>query len=107
MDPAKLAEAVRRADALGAGNSADRGSVEITLVCSNTDFLPRLIRFFQIVKNVAASGHSFSVEADREQSSDYKEALRFDIDGDGADRIFEVLVNGKKAPDVSHKEFRK
>jgi hypothetical protein len=106
IDHAKLDACLAKADALGTGNSANRGSVEVTLRVSNTDFLPRLIRFFQICKSVAAGGHSFEVEADRDDHS-YKEPPRFGIDGDGADRIFEVLVNGKKAPDVPHREFRK
>jgi hypothetical protein len=90
---AGLARAEARLDAV-----AGPAVVSVTIECSDTDFLPALVRFFQIIRDVAAGGHSFEVTADQEQSSDYKDGPpRFSIDGDGSDRIYRILVNGKDA----------
>lgn len=89
-------------------NIEDRDYVEITLKVSNTDFVKPLIRFLQIVKDVADGGHSFDIEADRDQSGEYKDGHpKIGIDGDGADKIYEILVDGKKPKDVRRKEYHK
>lgn len=65
------------------------------------DFAPSFVRFLRSVRKVAAGGHSFSIEADRENASDYRPGgyhgdcqMRTGIDGDGADRIVRILVDG-------------
>ena len=103
----RIDELVAKADAMVARVDSIAGPavVPITIECSG-DFVPYLVRFLQIVRDVAAGGHSFDVVADQDQSSDYKDGPpKVGIDGDGSDRIHRILVSGK---DVGKAEkFRK
>lgn len=63
-------------------------SVEISFEAKG-DCVLLLAQFIQQIGDVAGTGHSFSVIADEQ------EPFRFDIDGDGADRIMNVRVGGK------------
>lgn len=65
------------------------------------DFVNSLVEFLQKVKDVAAGGHSFAIEADRECAGEYDdgECPHVYIDGDGADCIVNIFLDGKKLKD--------
>ena len=62
------------------------------------DMVRGWVDFFREVKKRAEVGHSFSLEADREDGD--KDYPRTGIDGDGSDRIVNILLDGK---DVTEK----
>jgi hypothetical protein len=58
----------------------------------------RMLDFWRYIRDTAAGGHSFVIEADREDfspSKNWKQPPRVSIDGDGADRIGRIFLNGK------------
>lgn len=55
-----------------------------------------LVRMLHHIKSTGSIGHSFQIVVDPD-SSEYRETYGFD--GDGADRIDDIRVDGKPAPD--------
>jgi hypothetical protein len=66
--------------------------VKFTITMSKWDNLTGFIEFWRYVRNTAAGGHSFTVEADRESKNSAPKA-KFEIDGDGADHIGQIFLN--------------
>lgn len=62
----------------------------LTIELNDGDFALPLAEFLATVANIAAQGHSFDIQADPEEKGP-----RVGIDGDGADRILRVLLDGK------------
>lgn len=61
----------------------------LTLELNDGDMVRPLAAFMERVRIVAGGGHSFEIMADED------EPFRVGIDGDGADRILRVLLDGK------------
>lgn len=85
------------------GDAADY-PVKLELELSDSDFVPHLLKFLRYVGAAASSGHSFKLEADREEGAMPEFIEKFGlsgehpsvfIDGDGSDRIGRILLNGK------------
>lgn len=79
--------------------------VQLTLeLTDNYDNLDGLIAFFRYVRAASLAGHGFSLEADREEGAmpEFMEKFglngeypRTYVDGDGADKIGRILLNGE------------
>jgi len=69
--------------------STGRYPVRLELRLSDTDFVPKLVEFLQEVAKRAGGGHSFSLSADED------DPFKCGIDGDGADKIGYIFLNGK------------
>jgi hypothetical protein len=64
------------------------------------EFSRGLAEFLVRCGEVASGGHSFDIEADRDMAKEYSvkgdHYPKIGFDGDGSDRIVEVLFDGKK-----------
>lgn len=93
-------DAQERADAQGRINArADAAPAKHVIeIEASGEFVPQLAAFLQQCGAIAAVGHSFDIEADKEMSAEYEGGHpRIGFDGDGADRIHEVRLDGKVA----------
>jgi hypothetical protein len=70
----------------------DNYPVKLTLELTKWENLSGLIEFWRRVRDSANGGHSFSIEADRDDLGD--KAPRAFCDGDGADHVGRILLNG-------------
>jgi hypothetical protein len=71
----------------------DNYPVKLTLELTKWENLSSLIEFWRRVRDSANGGHSFSIEADRDDLGD--KAPKVFVDGDGNDKIGAILLNGK------------
>ena len=97
MAKSRLDAAVAAACWLKSRLDASSGAypVRLELRLPDTDFVNTLVSFLQEVAKRAAGGHSFSLYADED------DPFKCGIDGDGADKIGYIFLNGK---DVTHKQ---
>ena len=88
------------------GEAEDAGQypLKLELELSQWESLPQLLEFLRYVKNTANGGHSFAIEADREEG-DWPSGKggwpKVYVDGDGNDHIGSIKLNGEdvtKAP---------
>lgn len=79
--------------------------VKIEIELTQWDNLRSFIGFLRYVKAAASAGHGFSIEADREEGviPEFMEKFgltgdhpKVYVDGDGADKVGRILVNGEE-----------
>lgn len=66
---------------------------KLTIELSDWESMSQLLAFWRYVRNTAAGGHSFSIEADREDLGD--KAPKVYVDGDGNDKCGRIFLNDK------------
>ncbi len=83
----------------------DRYPVKLEIELTNWNDLGHFIGFLRYVRATANAGHSFTIEADREEGSIPEFMRKFgltgaypkvEVDGDGVDRIGRIFVNGEE-----------
>jgi 8-oxo-dGTP pyrophosphatase MutT (NUDIX family) len=79
-------ESVARADAASY-------PVRLTVELTAWEDLIGLLEFWRYIRNTANGGHSFNIEADRDDLGD--KAPKVFIDGDGADKVGRIFVNDR------------
>jgi len=67
---------------------------KLTIELSQWENLRGLLDFWRYVKDTANSGHSFSIEADRDSENSPPKAKVF-VDGDGSDHVGRIFLNDK------------
>src|SRR5260221_10033342 len=72
----------------------------LAIEMNDGDHVKPLAQFIREVKRRADGGHSFGLEADRVDGGS-KDYPRTGIDGDGADRILRVTLDGDEVEPVS------
>lgn len=86
-------------------DAADRYPVKLMIELTEWDSLPDLLEFWRYIRSSASGGHSFSIEADREEGDFTKQGgwPRVFIDGDGSDKVGRIFLNGEDVtePDVA------
>lgn len=80
-------------------NDADQQPDVIVEIGLKGGFAAKFIEFLKVVGDVAAGGHSFDIEADRDQASG-KKYPKVGIDGDGSDRLFIIGVKQRVKNDA-------
>lgn len=71
----------------------DNYPVKLTIELTKWDSLPQLIDFWRYVRDTSNGGHSFNIEADRDDLGD--KAPKVFIDGDGSDHVGRIFLNDK------------
>ena len=100
-DHARLDAALVKMDSLlekmGRHDANDQYPIKLTIEMTKWDSLAQLIEFWRYIYITAGGGHSFSIEADREEGDFHKNGgwPKVFIDGDGADKIGRILLNGE------------
>jgi len=87
--------------ALAKSKNGTKADHVLAIEMNDGDHVKPLAQFMREVKRRADVGHSFSLEDDREEGGDKRNYPRTGIDGDGADRILRVTLDGDEVDPVS------
>jgi hypothetical protein len=66
---------------------------KLTVELSDWEDMSGLIEFWRYIRNSANGGHSFNIEADKDDLGD--KAPKVFIDGDGNDKLGRIFLNNK------------